>query len=445
MTGPRILLSAYQCAPGQGSVSQIGYEWYSRLAQLTPVTLVTHIRNKPWLEPARIADSEILYIDTEAFAGPLYRTATRLFPRSQHAVFLLSSLDYFAFDRQSRRLLQRMQQQGRNWEIIHCPTPVSPLAVPTLHRLGVPSVLGPWNGGLQSPKTFPEFMKQDSAWLYPLRNLGKVFETLNGGMAHASLIFSATAATDNAIPAGHRSRCVRMLENGVDLSIFRREPWPMAPSKTNPLRVLFVGRLIPAKGVPMLLDAVAQLAKETPVRLTVIGDGPESDGLQQYAATHEVQSAVEFAGARSLPDVAAAMRTAHVFCLPSVRESGGSVLLEAMAAARPVVAVAYGGPREIVDEEVGHAIEPIGRDFVVRDLTLTLRDVVDRPDIWQRKGERGRQRAELEFGWDAKIRCAIGHYHRLFDGRFSELDELVAGSEHRTRSRRTVRAARNRV
>src|SRR5579863_8566640 len=83
----RVLMSAYQCAPGMGSVSQIGWEWYSRMAVRVPLTLVTHIRNRPALEAAGapLHNSEIVYIDTEWFAGPVYRVASRLFPKSQHA------------------------------------------------------------------------------------------------------------------------------------------------------------------------------------------------------------------------------------------------------------------------------------------------------------------------------------------------------------------------
>jgi glycosyltransferase involved in cell wall biosynthesis len=333
-------------------------------------------------------------------------------------VFLLSSLDYFAFDRQSLRLLQGLQKQGSAWDLVHCPTPVSPLAVPTLDRLGLPLVLGPWNGGLQSPATFPEFMQQDSAWLYPVRNLGKILAKMNGGLERASVVFTATEATERSIAPRYRSRCVRMLENGVDLSLFRPSPWPQAPSAAHPLRILFVGRLIPAKGVPMLIEAVQELSRYFPLQLTVIGDGPEAENLTRYASYCGLSGCVDFLGAQPLEKVSAAMQEAHVFCLPSVRESGGSVLLEAMAAARPVIAVAYGGPREIVDEEVGLAIEPVDRNYVVRHLVLALDDVVSRPEVWKQKGERGRQRAEQNFAWDAKIRQALRHYQRLVEGEF---------------------------
>ena len=85
---PRLLLSAYQCGPGMGSVSQIGWHWYSRLARRLPVTLVTHVRNRDALAAVGVPlpGSEIVYIDTEWFAGPLYRLAARLFRQSQHAV-----------------------------------------------------------------------------------------------------------------------------------------------------------------------------------------------------------------------------------------------------------------------------------------------------------------------------------------------------------------------
>ena len=82
-----ILMVAYQCGPGMGSVSQIGWEWFSGMSALRQVCLVTHVRNRAALEaaPNRPAAARIVYIDTEWFAGPLYRFSKRLFPRSEHA------------------------------------------------------------------------------------------------------------------------------------------------------------------------------------------------------------------------------------------------------------------------------------------------------------------------------------------------------------------------
>lgn len=427
----QVLVSAYQCAPGEGSVSQIGWEWYWRLAQQASVTLVTHIRNRCAIEgqPRPAPDSQVIYIDTEAFAGPLYRIAERLFPRSQHSVFLISSLDFFAFDRKAVRVLRLMQRSGHNWDVVHCVTPVSPVASPTLHRLGAPVILGPWNGGLKSPTTFREFMKQDSSWLYPLRNLGYLAELTNHGIENAALVLVATDATRKSLPQRYTKKSYSMLENGVDLEKFRATSWPIRPSTCDPLRVLFVGRLLPFKGVAMLLDAVKKVSSSIAVELRVVGDGPERDPLEKQAASLGISEMVRFCGNQSLGEVADQMQRAHVFCLPSVRESGGAVLLEAMASARPVIAVNYGGPAELVTEEIGHAIPPTSRQSVVEDLVETLLSVAQNPEEWRLKGLAGRRRAEAEFSWAAKVERSLLLYREVVTARGTtcRADGLRAG------------------
>jgi glycosyltransferase involved in cell wall biosynthesis len=103
---------------------------------------------------------------------------------------------------------------------------------------------------------------------------------------------------------------------------------------TYPLRILFVGRLLPFKGIPLLLATLARIHDELPVQLTIVGEGPLEASWRQEVDALGLQDIVTFCGPLPSVEVAAQMRAAHVFCLPSVRESGGAVLLEAMAAAR---------------------------------------------------------------------------------------------------------------
>lgn len=408
----KVLLSAYQCGAGMGSVSQIGWEWASRLSRRADVTLVTHIRNRAAIEARRheLGNSEVAYIDTEWFAGPLYRLARRIFPRSEHAVFLISSLDYLLFDHLSVRMLKRRMKGGSRWDVAHAVTPVSPMTPASLHRLGLPTVLGPLNGGLGMPKDFSKIMRQEASWIYPLRRLSAWLQRLRGSVNKASVVLAATSATRESVGQAGNERIVPMSENGVDLELFDAAPWPEAPDAGNPLRIFFAGRLIPVKGLPMLLSAVAQLSKELPIHLTVAGDGPMRDEWQQMAIELGIAKNVEFLGSLGLPEISREMKKCHLFCLPSVRESGGAVLLEAMASARPVVALAYGGPAEIVDEEVGRALPPANEEIVVQGLVETLRDVASHPLAWQAKGIAGRCRVETLYSWEGKIEAALNIY-----------------------------------
>ncbi|MDG4554667.1 MAG: glycosyltransferase family 4 protein [Candidatus Competibacter sp.] len=413
---PRLLLSAYQCGPGMGSVSQIGWHWYSRLVRRLPVTLVTHVRNRPALEAAGapLPGSEVIYIDTEWFAGPLYRLAARLFRQSQHAVFLVSSADFYMYDRATLKELRRRRAAGADWDIVHAVTPVSPMAATRLHKLGRPVVLGPWNGGLGNPAHFPDIMRADAAWLYPVRKLGGLVDALAGSSRNAAAILTATQATMDGIVPRHRPRCVPMLENGVDLNVFSPGPWPEPPGPDRPLRLAFVGRLVPFKGITMLLEAMQRVAGEMAVDAVLVGGGPLEADLRAEAAARGLAGRVRFVTENlSAAAVAAEMRAAHLFCLPSVRESGGAVLLEAMACARPVTAVAFGGPAEIVDDAVGRTLPPTGREAVVGGLVEVFRDVVAQPGAWRARGEEGLRRARERYGWEAKVDAAVELYRRL--------------------------------
>ena len=159
--------------------------------------------------------------------------------------------------------------------------------------------------------------------------------------------------------------------------------------------------------------AVARLQMDLALDVHIVGDGPLKAELVSEARERGVADIVTFHGNLPPDQVAAEVRAAHVFCLPSVRESGGAVVLEAMASARPVVVVNYGGPAEIVDDEVGIALPPDGEEQVVEGLSNTFRDVFARPEHWRALGAAGRARAEQKYSWDAKVREVISMYDEL--------------------------------
>jgi glycosyltransferase involved in cell wall biosynthesis len=228
---------------------------------------------------------------------------------------------------------------------------------------------------------------------------------------------TATTATRQSLPAGSRGRSIEMIENGVDLAEFAVTGWPFVPGVEGPLRILFVGRLVPFKGIGMLLEAVSRLRRESPVELRIVGGGPMQEEWTRQAASLGLGCCVEFRGPAPLSEVPAHMAWSHIFCLPSVRESGGAVLLEAMAAARPAVAIAYGGPAGLIDDSVGRAIPPRGAESVVAALKDAFQDVLRDPERWRRRGLEGRRRAETCYGWEAKIDRTLALYDTVLAGR----------------------------
>lgn len=409
-----VLLVAYQCGPGMGSVSQIGWEWFRGLARRHDVTLVTHARNRAAIEAAGQPAASVIYVDTEWFAGPLYRLSRRLFPRSEHAVFTLSQLDWFVFDAQAVRLLRQRLREGAPWQLVHVATPVTTVAPTRLHALGLPVVRGPLNCGLGVPAGFAAEMKADSMSLARLRLLPRLLEAGLGSLRRSAAVLVATAATREAVPAAARGRCIPMLENAVDLARFTAAPALPPAGPGQPLRLCFVGRLVAVKALPLLLRAMASVrAQGLDVRLEVAGDGPMGPAWRAEASALGLDDAVAWLGALDGAAVAALMRRSHALCLPSVRESGGAVLLEAMACARPVIAVDYGGPAEVVDDEVGRKVPATGPRAAVAGLESALRDLFAHPAAWAARGQAARRRVEQVHTWPARIEAAERLYRQV--------------------------------
>jgi glycosyltransferase involved in cell wall biosynthesis len=425
-TGPNVLLSAYYCAPGGGSVSHIGWEWYARLSREIPVTLVTHSRNRQILSDAGapFPGSTITYIDTEWFAGPLYRLAKFLFKRSEHAIFLLTSLDFYLFD---FVVLRRFRKASSGLNLVHVVTPVSPLAVTRLHKLGLPLIVGPWNGGVSTLAGFTEIMRADSEWIYGVRMLRGLLDRLTGCTKNARRVLTATVATDQCLPPSVPTE--RMIENGVDLDVFS-PGGVLPPSPANPLQILFVGRLIPAKGLTMLLSAAARIHSAIPLRILIAGDGAIRETLEEQVRRDGLSDVVTFLGRQNQEQIVALMRQSHALCLPSIRESGGAVLLEAMACEIPVLTVANGGPGELADEEVGRALTADSPEMLIQGLAAALTDMYCDAPKWKQRGINGRRRAERQYGWPARIQRAIDIYQKVLEEQhdFPNRDSPHSGS-----------------
>jgi glycosyltransferase involved in cell wall biosynthesis len=171
-----------------------------------------------------------------------------------------------------------------------------------------------------------------------------------------------------------------------------------------------VGRLVPVKNYELLVRAFGRVAgsRRTPLRLVLVGDGPERAALARAAVAAGVDRTTAFLGHRE--DVADLLVGFDVFVLPSISEGLSNTLLEAMAARVPVVASDVGGNREIVQEGRSGVL------FASRDeagLAERLAQIVDDPGLRAELGRAGRERVERRFSMGAMIESYEALYERV--------------------------------
>lgn len=129
------------------------------------------------------------------------------------------------------------------------------------------------------------------------------------------------------------------------------------PPRRAPLRIVAFARLVPKKGMDLLLAATRELLDAGLAAEVVIGgDGPQAPALRALATRLGVEQAVRFTG--WVDDVAGLLAQADLFCLPSRDEPFGIAVLEAMAAGVPIVATRTRGPSEVLDGACAWLCEP---------------------------------------------------------------------------------------
>jgi glycosyltransferase involved in cell wall biosynthesis len=180
----------------------------------------------------------------------------------------------------------------------------------------------------------------------------------------------------------------------TDLEVFLNVPAPCREMAGFPF-ILYVGMLVPSKGVEILIRAFQRIRSVHPdVRLILIGSGYAEARFRSMVQRLGLGQSVRFVPPMPQAQLAAWMRAARCLVLPSFSEGLGRVVLEAMACARPVVGTRVGGIIElVVDGETGFLISPGDPNGLADHLLLLLND----PILADAMGARGRERSTSLF------------------------------------------------
>jgi glycosyltransferase involved in cell wall biosynthesis len=194
---------------------------------------------------------------------------------------------------------------------------------------------------------------------------------------------------------------IRIVPNGVDLQRFKPvqglESIKRQIGIDSKLCVLFVGRLIPRKGLTFLIEAAKHIVKEFKETIFVIvGDGPLKNHLMAYLEEINLSDNFVFLGDVNENVLPALYNCADVFALPSIQEGQGIALLEAQATAKPVVAFDVGGVHEaMLDEETGLLVKPDSRK-----LAEAIMKLLANWSLREKMGSKGREFVSDNFSWD---------------------------------------------
>ena len=205
---------------------------------------------------------------------------------------------------------------------------------------------------------------------------------------------------------------IRVVPNGVDPEKFKPTNREAARRRfglgSEPV-VLFVGSLIPRKGLPFLVEAAEKIIEQQPqTKFLIVGEGPLKSRLQTSVATANLLGHFKFMGNLKGEELSIVYNCSDVFALPSIQEGQGIVLLEAEASELPVVAFDVGGVGEAIrNGETGYLAQLGNTDGLADAIVRLLSDRA----LNSKMGADGRRFVMENYTWDICAQKMLKVYH----------------------------------
>lgn len=226
-----------------------------------------------------------------------------------------------------------------------------------------------------------------------LRPLHWLLSPLTGMILNNAAYVTALSRNLRALEdSGHPDLDIQVIGNGIDRSLFPRNNRPKAHQN---IRLICVCRIVRRKGLDYLLDAMSELANDG-VTLDIVGTGECAADIHRSIRRLNLENSVRMVGYIPREQLHEHYNEADIFVLPSLSESFGQVLLEAMSCGLPIIASRVGGIPETVRESAGGIlVEPASSQAIVG----AVRQLSVNPDLREKMGEFNAELARTEYQW----------------------------------------------
>ena len=398
------LISAYSVNPYKGSEDSIGWNWVlqyeKNYKEGDRIILLTKKFNekdtRKGLEEFNIQHVELVIVDVP--------DALNWF-REKHSAF--HHMYYILWQHWAWLWVKH---SGIRFDVIHHVT-MNDYRIPSemYKAKGAKVIWGPMGGAQVTPKplkvyeknqlvaSFREFVNRSCSWnpFYKkaLRSYYKIYCINNETQKQISRIVGKDVPLmpELALRDEYKNLPIRKGNNDI-------------------LKIVFVGRLIGKKGIAFLVDALSLMPTDMNWELLIFGDGDDHALIEKQIADSGIGKNVKLMGNRTLNQIAEAYQQADVFVLPSLRETSGNVLLEAMAYAVPIVAFDTSFCRLLKEVDCGvfinteQALDNIKEDFCKAIVTLG-----QDKELAKQMGLNGYKYVNSKLTWDEKYRIIVNN------------------------------------
>jgi len=409
----RILLSAYACEPNRGSEPGIGWNWAIELQrQGRDIVVLTRENNR--------VEIEKYFTDAPSTPRPLfvYYDLPRPFLYLKRLGILPLQLYYWLwqiFCVGTARKAVAAHQIELVWHLTF-----GAIRLPSLlWVLGKPFVFGPGGGGEFAPIAmrgdYPIGGHIRDLFRDALNLLSRVDPLLRAMFANAALILAKTHQSARLVPRRWHDKTEVYLEIGTTQN-------QKLDVRTPQGRVLYAGGFLYLKGITIAVRAFAAFIRAGGSgRFTLVGRGAEEQRARALARRLGVNHLIDWISWVDRKTLDRIYASHDVFLFPSLHDSSGNVVVEAMSHALPVICFDLGGPAEVVTPDSGIVVATNGRvpETAAEAMAAALKKLLDDPHEFRRLSAGALQRAR-DFSWEARATGALAKVDAAYAERVSQ-------------------------
>lgn len=386
----RVLALAPACDGTDVGEAWCAHQWVQGLAERHHVTLLTMHKRGRLAPSQQLRGVEVIEWEDLPLVHHCERLNSMLKP------------GYLRYYRNSRRWLRSGLASGRRFDVVHQFTPIALRYPSPAAGLGVPLVVGPLAGSLETPASFMHECG-NAPWYTHLRRVDAVRlrrdPLLRRTFSDARVVIGVAPYVRSLLADVPIKRFEIMSELGIhDLPGPRDLSQPRAG-----LRLAHVGRVIRTKGLRDAVRAVGALRDIPGITLECAGDGEDLEACRREASALGVADRITFHGRIPRQSVEDLYERADAFIFPSFREPSGSVIFESLRRGLPVITTDRGGPAHVVDDSCGIRVPATTPEDLAQHLAGAIAGLARNPELLQRLSEGASARMKAIGLWPSKI------------------------------------------
>lgn len=402
----KVLLSAFECNPLIGSDPYVGWSWVINMAKINEVWVLLREDHRPYIERyisenklENVENIHFIYIDCLSFFG---NVVNKINP------YLSVVGAYYVWHRDAYKVAKKLNKEI-NFDIVHLVS-IADFRFPGyLWKLNIPYIFGPVGGAQETPICLKDYLighEKSEKFRTSMNNFFQLLPNYSKALKHANRIYCSNDETQQLIekklPKEQIKKVYHLTELGIN-NKYLLDRYNIEKKQSGVVHIIVSGRMIYRKGLMLLLDSLHQLRTERKYVVDIFGDGEQKNEILNKIDEYNLNNIVLLHGKVSFEEMQNMYKEADIYCLPSLRETTGTSVFEAMANKLPVVALKQNGVKYIVQDDAGILVNIENKEQVITEFAKALKCLIEDDEKRVRLGQQAYKKIQEQYTWNERI------------------------------------------